>query len=123
VVRLDSGLTLRRPLIGLDPVYYQRLRTAYAADTALLAVRAARLLALGRQAALADTALTHRTQELRASRTALATSQADFARLQAQTEAALARPAPRPALLAAHTYFGAALGAAAGLVLGLLLHP
>ena len=123
VVRLDSGTTLRRPLIGLDPAYYQRLRQAYAADTTLLGVRAARLAALGRQAALADTALAHRTQALRASQAALATSQADFARLQQQAQAALARPAARPLLLDAHTYLGAALGTAAGLLLALLLHP
>lgn len=121
VVQLDSGLTLRRPLIGLDPAYYQRLRQAYAADTQLLALRGRRIAVLERGQQLADTALAHRAQALRASQAALATSEADFARLQRQTQAALARPAARPPLLLdAHTYLGAALGAALGLVLGLV---
>ena len=122
VVQLDSGLTLRRPLIGLAPAYYQRLRQAYAADTLLLGVRARRIVALERRAQLADTALARSTQALQASHAALATSEADFARLRLHTQAALASPAARPLLLDAHTYLGAALGVAAGLLLGLISH-
>jgi len=121
VVQLDSGTTLHRPLIGLAPAYYQRLRAAYAADTLLLRLRGRRIAALERAAQLADTSLAQRAQALRASQAALARQQQDFARLQQQTQAALARPAARPLLLDAHTYLGAALGAAAGLVLGILL--
>lgn len=122
VVQLDSGITLRRPLIGLAPAYYQRLRQAYAADTLLLGVRARRIVALERRAQLADTALARSTQALQASHAALATSEADFARLRLHTQAALASPAARPLLLDAHTYLGAALGVAAGLLLGLISH-
>lgn len=122
VVQLDSGLTLRRPLIGLTPAYYQRLRAAYAADTLLLGVRGRRIAVLERGAQLADTALARRAQALRTSQAALAQQQQDFARLRQQTQAALARPAARPLLLDAHTYLGAALGAAAGLLLGFALH-
>jgi hypothetical protein len=122
VVQLDSGLTLRRPLIGLDPAYYQRLRQAYAADTQLLALRGRRITILERGQQLTDTALAYRTQALRASQAALATSEADFARLRLQTQTALAHSSARPALLDGHTYLGAAVGAAVGMVLGLLLH-
>ena len=122
VVQLDSGITLHRPLIGLAPAYYQRLRQAYAADTLLLGVRARRIVALERRAQLADTALARSTQALQASHAALATSEADFARLRLHTQAALASPAARPLLLDAHTYLGAALGVAAGLLLGLISH-
>jgi hypothetical protein len=109
-------------LIGLDPAYYQRLRQAYAADTLLLGVRQRRIAALERGQQLADTALAHCAQARRASQAALATSEADFARLRLLSQAALARPAARPLLLDAHTYLGAALGVALGLVLGGLLH-
>lgn len=119
VVQLDSGLTLRRPLVGLDPAYYQRLRQAYAADTLLLGVRQRRIAALERGARLADTALAQRARQVGECQAALAQQQQDFDRLQAQTQAALARPPARPLLLSGHTYLGAALGALAGLLLGL----
>lgn len=119
VVQLDSGLTLRRPLVGLDPAYYQRLRAAYAADTLLLGVRQRRIVALERGAQLADTALAQRARQVGACQAALASSAADFARLRLHTQAALASPPARPLLLDGHTYLGAALGALAGLLLGL----
>lgn len=122
VVFLARGTTLRRPLIGLDTAYYQRLRRAYTADTLLLGLRAIRIMLLERRAVLADTALAHRATALRRTQAALGQQQLDFTRLQAQTQLLLAAPPRRPLLLDAHTYWGAALGAAATVALRLLLH-
>jgi hypothetical protein len=123
VVTLDSGTTVRRALIGLDPSTYQGLRRAQFVDAQLLRVRAGRLQAMGRDSLLAAQTAAVQAEELRRCRAGLAARDADFDQLAAAARQAAARPVARPVLLDPHTYQGAAAGAVLLLALRLLLHP
>lgn len=123
VVTLDSGTTVHRMLIGLDPATYRTVRQSQALDLQLLAVRWARIAALRRDSLLLAQAAAAQAAELRRCRAGLAAKDADFDQLATTAQQALARPTAHPLLLDPHTYQGAAGGAVLLLVVRLLLHP
>jgi hypothetical protein len=123
VVTLDSGTTVHRVLIGLDPATYRAVRQSQALDVQLLAVRGARIAALRRDSLLLAQAAAAQAAELRRCRAGLTAKDADFDQLAATAQQAVARPTARPLLLDPHTYQGAAGGAVLLLAMRLLLHP
>ena len=111
VVSLDSGQTIRRPLVGLDTAFYRAVR---------LKVDRVGLLEYGRTL---DAAQVSQLQaELRRCRGQLDGAGADFAALATVNTHLAALPTRPPLLLDTRLY----AGAGAGVVLALLyslLHP
>lgn len=111
VVSLDSGQTIRRPLIGLDTAFYRAVR---------LKVDRLPLLEYGRT--LDAQQVSQLQAELRRCRGQVDAAGQDFATLATVNTHLAALPTARPLLLDAHTYQGAAAGAVGLLLLKLFLH-
>ncbi len=122
MVTLDSGTTVRRALIGLDPATYRAVRQGQALDIQLLAVRGTRIAALRRDSLLLAEAVAIQATELRRCRASLTAKDAEFDQLAATARQAIARPTAHPLLLDQHTYQGAAGGIVLLLVMRLLVH-
>lgn len=117
VVRLDSGTTVHRPLVGIDTAAYRSLRVSTALDQQQLADRAAQLSQL-RAILRHDSLATARTaQELRSSRLDVQAAHAALAQQQTLTSKALALPLRPPLLLDGHFWTGTGFGAAAFVLL------
>lgn len=121
VVRLDSGTTIHRPLVGLDTAAYRSLRVSTALDQRQLAERAAQLTQL-RAILRHDSLATLRTaDELRSTRLDVQAANVALAKQQTLTSKALALPLRPPLLLDSHFWTGTGLGAAAVLALKLFI--
>lgn len=123
VVRLDSGVVIKRNLVGIDPQAYESLRVNTALDQQQLAARAAQLAQL-RDILRQDSLVTQRsTGELSATRRDNAALSAALRRQETLASKALALPLRPPLLLDAHTYIGCGASIALlGLLKLLILH-
>jgi hypothetical protein len=121
VVRLDSGTTVRRQLIGIDPSTYQAVREGQANDEQLLLVRAARITNLVATRRADSLAYVRQAAELRASHLDVAALNAELTKQEVRTRQALATPPGPPLLLDRHTYTGAGGGALLLLLLNLFI--
>lgn len=120
VVTLDSGSTIRRPLIGLVPAAYQSIRLGRELDRQLLSGRAAEIAAL-RGVIIHDSLMAMSTaREVLQLRLDLSALNGELTKQQFRTRAALALPTARPLLLDPHTYKGALFGVVLLTVLRLL---
>jgi len=117
VVQLATGDVVRQPLVGLDTATYRHTRQYVAAAGQLLLVRADRIAQLERSGRLCDSLATATAAEVRRQRATAAGSEADFQKLAAQAQRALATPPRPPLLLDGHTYKGVGAGAVLAVLL------
>jgi hypothetical protein len=121
VVRLDSGTTTKRALIGIDTAAYRAIRVNTALDQRQLAARAQRIAQLRALMRHDSVATMRQADELRSTRADNASLHAALLKQETLTSNALALPLRPPLLLDAHTYLGGGLGAAVLVLLKVLV--
>lgn len=121
VVRLDSGTTTKRALVGLDTAAYRSLQVNTALDQRQLAERAQRLAQLRALMRHDSVATMRQADELRSTRQDNASLHAALLKQEALTSKTLALPLRPPLLLDSHTLIGGGLGAAALVLLKVLV--
>jgi hypothetical protein len=121
VVRLDSGTTTTRPLIGIVPAAYQSLREERASDEQLLLVRATRIRNLQAQHRADSLDRIATGNELRNTRLDIARLNAELTNQEVRTRKLLAQPLRKPLLLDGHTYLGGLAGLVGSALLTVLI--
>ncbi|MGI4864198.1 MAG: hypothetical protein ACRYFZ_09775 [Janthinobacterium lividum] len=110
IVRLDSGSTAKRPLVGIDTATWRSIRTSAAIDQQQLAERAAQLRQWRELHVHDSLATVQVARELHATRTDNAKLSTAFTQQADRANKALALPLRPPLLLDGRLYTGVATG-------------
>lgn len=123
VVRLDSGMVVTRPLVGIDTAAYTSIRVTQALNQAALALRARRILGL--KAIIASDSADNLKQaaELAATRHDVAQLRQDVVAEQQRTQKALALPVQKPFFLDPNTYKGGLVALVAATLIKVFVFP
>lgn len=116
-VRIDSGTTVHRDLVGFTPVAYKQLRAEMAAGERLLVVRSGDLAVVRNLHRNDSLTMSSRSQEIQRLRGMVATRDAELTAQEQRLDRVLSRPLQKPLLLDRNTWLGLLAGAVAGAVL------